>query len=803
MCDTEKESKDSRAYVDSSTDNRIAETRKQSSQPRICGDEVLWGDMAHPQIGTLPMKLSSYAKIAAMPVPNGMQNNTNNARNDAKPKVSNSSVAQPHATSAMNSRPTDGVKNAQDHNIAAAIDSIPVSIQKLSLENAPTDSANSEPNADSADSCEEDRSQLSSSSLNKPQSFDTKSLASVTTFAMDDKESIRPDDSASVRADDENPQPALSRNSSFQQEGDHPVHRSARVFPATITIPGRRFPTLANPPRFGNLPISPVLECQDVHMPQASVPMVSSDEPRASTTVATMPPDEKLMDALASPKERLPLLQLEEKVLMFLNNTTNEFLELPPQNSFARLLTHKLADYYGLAHAVNEDNTSVRIFRSGYRLPPTPLAQLVKSAQPGGTAVPAAAAMKIMRREQLGNRQFSAGNSTAPSSSVPSKTTSENGVEGRSDDGLTSPAESTPSRDKSKLTREEREAQYKAARERIFADFQEAVPSENASNGENSASMSRSSSSEGKKKSRRNKQPKDDGFEARSAFVQSWAPMQGQYANTYADPSMTSNYPVSPVSYDPNMYGATPTQSFPGFDPSMQYGNMQSFNQGIMPQFNMNEWQAMQNMQMQNPYLAYPQSAQYPQSSNPMMPNAQATQGQLPEWYPNQNQNFMNPTYMGTMSPFPEQNAPDQRAMMHHDQTNQQSQRGYPHQSAHGNHNLPKRNKSLFNPQTRSFIPNGADGRVGSRPGRQKNQSRYSLNSSIQTPSFAGSGASTTKDDSLKSRYGTPPSLPKKPPPSEVKGGPEAAHTSMNNQQEATTPTSTPLAINGLRQATA
>ena len=56
----------------------------------------------------------------------------------------------------------------------------------------------------SGESVEDNHSHLSSSST-KQQSFDTKSMASVTTFAMDEKESIRPDDSASVRAaeDDE------------------------------------------------------------------------------------------------------------------------------------------------------------------------------------------------------------------------------------------------------------------------------------------------------------------------------------------------------------------------------------------------------------------------------------------------------------------------------------------------------------------------------------------------------------------------------------------------------------------------
>ena len=797
-----REIKDSCAHADSSIDNRIAE--QQSSQPLIRSDEFSLGTMAHPQLGSLPANVSSYAKIAAMPAPNFGQNNVNNVRNDSKPRLSTSLAGQQNVSSAANSLAKGEMRPVPDHSTSAAIDLIPIPIQKLSLEATPVDSTNSEPNADSADSCEDDQSQVSSSSLNKPQSFDTKSLASVTTFAMDDKESIRPDDSASVRAaDDENPHAALSRNSSFQHDSDHATHRSARVFPATVTIPGRRFPTLANPPRFGNLPISPVLESQDVHLPQPSVPMMSPDEPRALSTVVAMPPDEKLLDALASAKERLPLLQLEERVLTFLNATTNDMLELPPQNSFARLLTHKLADYYGLAHAVNEDNTSVRIFRSGHRMAPTPLAQLVNPLHPSGSAVPAAAAMKIMRREQLSKRQFSAGNSTAPSSSVPSKTTSETGVEGRSDDGLTSPSESTPSRDKSKLTREEREAQYKAARERIFADFQESAASETASNGENSASMSRSSSSSGKKKARRNKQPKDDSFEARSAFVQSWTPLQAQYNNTYADPSMAPNYPVSPVPYDHNMYGVTPTQAFPGYDASMQYANIQNYGQGMATPFNMNEWQAMQNMQMQNPYFMYPQAAQYPQSPNMMMTNAQAMQGQMPDWYPNQNQNYMNPTYMGQMSPYSQQTVPDHRGMMQNEQYGQQYQRGYPQSSNHGNPNGLKRNNSLFNPQTRSFVPNGSDGRGSGRQARHKNQARHSLNPSMHTPASTASGASTLRDDSLKSRYGTPSSLPKKPPPSEVKGGPEAVNGLLNAQQETNAPSSTPLVVTSLGQASA
>lgn len=59
------------------------------------------------------------------------------------------------------------------------------------------------------------------------------------------------------------------------------------------------------------------------------------------------------------------------------------------------------------------------------------------------------------------------------------RATSDNGAEGRSDDGLTSPAENNPGRDKLKMTREEREAQYKILRDRIFADFQKSLRIDN------------------------------------------------------------------------------------------------------------------------------------------------------------------------------------------------------------------------------------------------------------------------------------------------------------------------------------
>ena len=167
--------------------------------------------------------------------------------------------------------------------------------------------------AGSGESLEDDQSHLSTSSM-KQQSFDTKSMASVTTFAMDEKESIRPDDSASVRAveDDETSNAPHKDEMSATNARNH-----LRPSTSGVTIAARRYHTLTltNPPRFGDLPV-PAIQAEITDQPPPSE--VSSELPsELHERAQSLPiaPDEKLLDALASPKDRLPLLQLEEKFL--------------------------------------------------------------------------------------------------------------------------------------------------------------------------------------------------------------------------------------------------------------------------------------------------------------------------------------------------------------------------------------------------------------------------------------------------------------------------------------------------------
>jgi len=76
------------------------------------------------------------------------------------------------------------------------------------------------------------------------------------------------------------------------------------------------------------------------------------------------------------------------------------------------------------------------------------------------------------------------------------------------------------SKDKGAMTREERENRYKEARARIFKDFKEdAIESAEAAAKLSEKDASRSSSASGAKKTKKNKKHKDDEFEPRSAFT--------------------------------------------------------------------------------------------------------------------------------------------------------------------------------------------------------------------------------------------------------------------------------------------
>lgn len=101
-------------------------------------------------------------------------------------------------------------------------------------------------------------------------------------------------------------------------------------------------------------------------------------------------------------------------------------MDLPPCNSFCRMLTHKLADYYHMTHSFEAVAGGVRIYRTPFCRVPPALSSIVVNPSNNSPA-PALLPRKIMRRDrdgELGNL-----------SGGPSKATSEVGSDGKEKSG--------------------------------------------------------------------------------------------------------------------------------------------------------------------------------------------------------------------------------------------------------------------------------------------------------------------------------------------------------------------------------
>ncbi|CAG8132398.1 unnamed protein product [Penicillium olsonii] len=648
-------------------------------------------------------------------------------------------------------------------------------------------------------SFEDDRTHLSTSST-KMTNFDSKSLASVTTFAMDEKDSVRPDDSASVQAIDE--EESLSGHASGAPNSVAGSEAGSRAFReqfrdgiptrprGILPVPGPLF----NGSQSGNGTIPPDSVSNNFVMP------ANADSVQDGQNLHGFPlePDEKLLEAMKSPKDRLLILQLEEKIRYFIKNCTEQSLELPPSNAFGRLLAHKLGDYYHLTHFVDNNVTSVRLHRTPFcRLPP-PLSAV--HAATNTTPPPVVPAMKIMRRNDGGQLDGSMGGS-----SNPSKANSDAGDSGPDGERNGSSSGATPAKDRMALTREEREAKYHQVRERIFRDFPDSAKSEPTS-GDSNHDVSRSSSTNGRKKNPKQRTPVDDSFEVRSQF-EIWYPGV-QYGNgpvSYNTP-MSDNSASNQVPY---LVGPGVPPPAGGYLPSGQNGAMHSGQMPGPPQYpatmspqmaSNGPWQQGVAMPHQSPYPGYasmapPGMMNQPSSnaSSPAMSNYA-----VPNTSPYQHgQNWNTAPYQTHFQQSPQQrNGPPvhwpnyQQPMpsnMPHMGTNMG---GYPYAQYPGqpmNHGFqnpsmahpmqPGYPRSHFNPQTRSFVPGGVP--TGRHPGRPPQNSHYGLMQQGPPGQWNGYSETTANRpmdptrmptgprDSI-AKWGTPSHLPPKPPPSEV-----------------------------------
>lgn len=188
-----------------------------------------------------------------------------------------------------------------------------------------TDQSNKAGNSQTPSDDNSQRADSSSDLGTKPPSLDGKSITSGTTFALDEKESLRPDDSASVKAAAEDDDSLSIRGSYFagSRLGSEVAARIHRIQigdmpPRAISsniLPGVQSQGLATP-QSGGSEKQPVA---DVKIPLAGG-AVASD---AVTTNGFMSqnPDEKLLEAMQSAKDRIFLLRLEQQVIEFVQDS--------------------------------------------------------------------------------------------------------------------------------------------------------------------------------------------------------------------------------------------------------------------------------------------------------------------------------------------------------------------------------------------------------------------------------------------------------------------------------------------------
>ncbi|KAM6486611.1 hypothetical protein HDV62DRAFT_221035 [Trichoderma sp. SZMC 28011] len=509
----------------------------------------------------------------------------------------------------------------------------------------------------------------------KPPSLDGKSITSGTTFALDEKESLRPDDSASVKA-------AAEDDDSFSIRGSLIAgSRMSSDFAARTRgiqlgdMPDRR---LAQPVAgaHGHGILTP--QSTSSEQPAQNPLRSASGSSDALNVIYRQAPDDKLLEALAAPRDRLFLLRLEKDVIDFVQDSKEPYMDLPPSNSFCRMLTHKLADYYHMTHSYEPHIGSVRIFRTPFcRVPPS-LATMIPQTtiSTSSTPPPAVLPRKIMRRGQ----DEEGGGASAGAS----KTTSENGSDSKDKLPLAS----------QKLSREEREEMYKLARQRIFGSSEDTTSEIDGEYGiSRTSSVSANNRSTTSKKGKPPKQRRDDtdGFDSRRQYTPYWGPQQ----QTWVSQPPSQFVPPANGQFTPQPVPSYPAQVAPMYGQQPGYPAVQGMVSNAGPPYQTPPQQyAPQPVQQRYPPTGSPMTAY----GSPIIPGAPPP----PNWQPG-----YSPALYPPRGPTP---------------SGPHSQSGIPYAfgqlPANSNPHDPKSQHPIpgsynrnhaFNPKTQSFVP-GSNG---------------------------------------------------------------------------------------------
>jgi hypothetical protein len=236
------------------------------------------------------------------------------------------------SASASSSKPNSRVQSPAIKTAKSASDSDPT----VSSETTPPTNGTAEahlnnskktesdtPRSDDGDlkqSPHDDRStQLSSDDSLKPLSFDTKSVASVATFALDEKESLRPDDSASMRAVPVEEEEMFSPPGSVVAGSRVGSDTGAKAFREQLHEIAYMSSSAVRPV---GVSFSPAILTNPSH----AQPTVVKDQ--IGSAVAKMMkdcdqpvPDEALLEALQSQRDRVWVLKLEQDIIDFIEHS--------------------------------------------------------------------------------------------------------------------------------------------------------------------------------------------------------------------------------------------------------------------------------------------------------------------------------------------------------------------------------------------------------------------------------------------------------------------------------------------------
>lgn len=265
-------------------------------------------------------------QIAAMPAPSHPQTSSASGESDD---------AQPAQSSTYSETSNTGVPlpdshlctSNQEHTLSSpSVDDLGRAVQDIDLalqkdHDGSGSSLDGQVNGllNRENSFEDDRTHLSNSST-KMTNFDSKSLASVTTFAMDEKDSVRPDDSASVQAIDE--EESLSGPASGAPNSVTGSEAGGRAFRDGIPPRPRGILPAPGPLYNGGNQRGPVAIPPDSVSNNFVVPISPGNLPDAHSLHGfPLEPDEKLLEAMKSPKDRLLILQLEDKIRHFIKDS--------------------------------------------------------------------------------------------------------------------------------------------------------------------------------------------------------------------------------------------------------------------------------------------------------------------------------------------------------------------------------------------------------------------------------------------------------------------------------------------------